>query len=468
MNRATLAAIVLALAAAPYAAQAAATITIVNGDTAAKGFNDPKAVDPVGGNSGTTLGKQRLIAFQAAADKWGANLNSTIPIRILATWEALACTDGSAVLGSAGASEIFRNFANAPRSATWYSKAQANAIAGTDLDDTTADIRARFNVNLGSPGCLTGVFFYLGLDNNHGNNADLVTILTHEFGHGLGFQTYTNGISGAQTTGSPSIWDYFLLDTSTGLTWDKMTADQRAASTLKPGKLAWNGPNVTSAALNMLWWGTPSLSVTQPDSVAGAYPIGTASFGPALADPAVNGAVATFTDTDPNVALACDPLSAANAAAVAGKIALVDRGICTFVIKALNLQTAGAIGVLVADNVAGSPPPGLGGADPRILIPTVRISQGDGVTLKAAIAAATSPVMAALGINPYQLQGADPNGLVLMYATDPFQSGSTVSHFDTSAFPNQLMEPFINDDLTHEVTPPYDLTLMLLRDIGWP
>jgi len=29
------------------------------------------------------------------------------------------------------------------------------------------------------------------------------------------------------------------------------------------------------------------------------------------------------------------------------------------------------------------------------------------------------------------------------------------------------MEPAINGDLTHEVTPPNDLTYRLLQDIGW-
>jgi hypothetical protein len=54
-----------------------------------------------------------------------------------------------------------------------------------------------------------------------------------------------------------------------------------------------------------------------------------------------------------------------------------------------------------------------------------------------------------------------------MYAPDPYQPGSSVSHWDTSLFPNQLMEPAINADLTHEVTPPQDLTFPLLLDIGW-
>ena len=54
-----------------------------------------------------------------------------------------------------------------------------------------------------------------------------------------------------------------------------------------------------------------------------------------------------------------------------------------------------------------------------------------------------------------------------MYAPNPFQGGSSVSHFDVRTFPNALMEPAINADLTHEVTVPFDLTYQLLKDIGW-
>jgi len=63
--------------------------------------------------------------------------------------------------------------------------------------------------------------------------------------------------------------------------------------------------------------------------------------------------------------------------------------------------------------------------------------------------------------------GADPAGHALMYTPNPFAPGSSVSHWDTLEFPNQLMEPFINADLTHEVTPSQDMTFPLLQDIGW-
>ena len=80
----------------------AATITIVNGNAPGVGFNDPTPAAPVGGNAGTTLGQQRLNAFQFAANVWGSTLDSKVEIRILATFEPLSCTTSSAVLGSAG------------------------------------------------------------------------------------------------------------------------------------------------------------------------------------------------------------------------------------------------------------------------------------------------------------------------------------------------------------------------------
>src|SRR6476659_6293301 len=65
-------------------AQAAATIQIINGDPANVGFNDPTPVAPVGGNPGTTLGQQRLNAFQYAASIWGTTLDNNAAIRVLA------------------------------------------------------------------------------------------------------------------------------------------------------------------------------------------------------------------------------------------------------------------------------------------------------------------------------------------------------------------------------------------------
>jgi hypothetical protein len=442
----------------------AATIVIQNGDGAGVGFNDSTPMAPVGGNAGTTLGQQRLNAFQAAANIWGATLNSTSTITVLATWENLACTSNSAVLGSAGTLTIFREFTGATFPGTWYGAALANKLFGSDLDGG-AEIRARFNVNLGNAGCLDGTHYYLGLDNNHGSDIDLVSVLIHEFSHGLGFQTFTNSSTGVQQSGFPTIYDRFLTDHTSGKTWIQMTDAERQASAINTLKLSWNGFQVTSAVPSVLT-GTPTLKVNTPAAIAGNYQVGTASFGPALSSPGITADVVQALDpidgAGPSTTDGCSALT--NPGAVSGNIALIDRGTCTFVTKVKNAQNAGAVGVIIVDNMAGSPPPGLGGTDASITIPSVRVTLADGTTIRNQLG---SGVNASLTLNLAVRPGADSAGRALLYAPNPFEGGSSVSHWDTSAFPNQLMEPNINGDLTHSVTTPQDLTYSLLRDVGW-
>src|SRR6266851_7812818 len=76
--------------------QGGSTVVIQNGDSAGVGFNDPAPVSPVGGNTGTTLGQQRMIAIQAAANKWGATLDSVPAITARVAWNALTCAADSA------------------------------------------------------------------------------------------------------------------------------------------------------------------------------------------------------------------------------------------------------------------------------------------------------------------------------------------------------------------------------------
>jgi hypothetical protein len=58
---------------------------------------------------------------------------------------------------------------------------------------------------------------------------------------------------------------------------------------------------------------------------------------------------------------------------VMGKIALVDRRTCTFMVKVKNAQLAGAKGVIAANNVPDGLPP-MGGTDPTITIPSIGVS----------------------------------------------------------------------------------------------
>lgn len=461
------------LAVATGPAGAAATIVINNLNAPGVGFNDPTPARPIGGNSGTTVGEQRLIAFTYAANIWGSTLTSSQPIIINAQFSALSCTASSATLGSAGATSIFRNFPGAPKGDTWYSYALANKLAGAYLGAANApQINANFNSNLGQPDCLAGTSFYLGLDSNHGTNIDFITTLLHEIGHGIGFQTFTNGITGNQNGGFPSIWDHYLFGSESGKLWKDMTNTERAQSALSGDKLVWTGALVSNALPSVLTAGTPSLAIGGPASAAatGNYAVGTASFGAPITTSVVSGQLMPVVDQTDGSGLACTALSSANAVAVKGNIALVDRGVCGFAVKVKVVQDAGAIAAVIADNAPGSPPAGISGTDPAVIIPSVRITQADGVTLKAALkrrSRTSSGVTAGLSLAGSQYQGADALGRMKMFAPNPFQSGSSVSHYDTSAFRNQLMEPSINGDLTQSVLVPEDLTFKLLQDIGW-
>ena len=453
------------LALAPSSAYAAANIFIVNDDGPNEGFNDPTPVAPVGGNPGTTLGQQRLNAFQFAADVWGSILDSDAPIYILSSFDPLPCSATSGTLGAAGALEVWSDTPGVEVPDTWYHVALANKLAGTDLSPGVGgeDIIAFFNTDLDNPTCLGPTGWYYGLDNNHGGNIDLVTVLLHEFAHGLGFANFANENTGALLAGRPDIYTEYTLDNQTGKRWSEMTDAERQASALNTNHVVWDGLHTTAAVPSTLDLGTPQINILYPFSLLGSVRIGTSAFGPALTQPGIFSYVVQALDpadaAGPLTTDACSPLT--NASAVAGKIALVDRGTCGFNVKVKNAQDAGAKAVVVVDNVVATPPPGLGGVDPTITIPSVRISLADGNRIKTALAG--GPVFIQLGVDPTQFAGADRLLRALLYATNPVAQGSSISHFDVIATPNLLMEPAINPDLTHGV----DLTRQQMTDIGW-
>jgi hypothetical protein len=240
-------AICVLLAAALTATTHAASIVIVNNDGAGEGFNDPTPVAPVGGNWGTTLGQQRLIAFTYAANIWGACLQSNVTITVRAQMDPQFCDATSAVLGSAGTTTVHRDFAGAPLAATWYSQALANSLAGVDLDPGNPDINATFNSNLnGAAGCLGGIGWYYGLDQNPGGNIDFVSVVEHEIGHGLGFQTFVSQ-GGAKFLGFNDQYMVYLENHgAVPSDYPSMSNAQRAAANIADPDLHWIGPLVTA------------------------------------------------------------------------------------------------------------------------------------------------------------------------------------------------------------------------------
>lgn len=318
--------------------------------------------------------------------------------------------------------------------------------------------------------CLPGSPFYLGLDGNHGSATDLVAVLLHEIGHGLGFQSFSDEETGEYYLDTPSIWDHFMTDNKTNKVWTEMTPAERVANAVSGDGMSWGGPEVTSYVPEVLGaMGVVNIGGPTAGATAGNYQFGEASFGAVIGSSTVTGQLMPVVDQATGKGLACEPLSAVNAKAVRGNIAMVDRGTCAFVIKAANVQAAGAIGMIVVDNAPGDPA-GMSGTDPNVTIPAVRITQASGEALRARLAyrnRTQSGIVATFKGDNSKLAGADAQKRILMYTPTTFEPGSSVSHYTTSARPNQLMEPAINGDLTHEVKPPKDLTLPLLHDIGW-
>ena len=68
------------------------------------------------------------------------------------------------------------------------------------------------------------------------------------------------------------------------------------------------------------------MSVSSPASVAGSYLVGSASFGAPLGSPGLTAEIMPVVDASA-AGNSCTPLNAANALAVNGKFALVDRGV---------------------------------------------------------------------------------------------------------------------------------------------
>jgi hypothetical protein len=484
MRKLILLAAALLGAATPAIADPRAQIVLVNINAPGVGLNDPTPVAPVAGNPMTTLGGQRMFALQYAANIWASQLRSHPAVRIQVAFAPRTCTPNAAVLASAGAMWLDLNFKHAPVADTWYHGALVNKLAKKEIAPESDEIQAIFNINLGSstggsnpalPGggpCFQGSPFYYGLDGNEGAGVDLVATALHEFAHGLGFSQFANlnpasgppnPEPGALFLGAPDIYNRHLLDTTTGLTWDEMTDAQRLASSVNNWNVVWTGENVTAAVPNLLAFGVPGLRINAPFELGGFLQVGTAAFGPPVSSPGVIGDIVIGLDASntagPSTTDGCTPLT--NAAAVAGRLAMVDRGTCGFAIKAKTLQDAGAIGVVIANNAPG-PAPGMAGVDPTLTITTVSLSLADATRVKAQLSAGVA-VNGAVLLDLTRRAGADDAGLAQLNAPNPVQLGSSISHWDPVASPNLLMEPAINKDLTHGT----DLTYQLFLDLGW-
>jgi trimeric autotransporter adhesin len=209
-----------------------------------------------------------------------------------------------------------------------------------------------------------------GITTNYCNGVTADDVVAHEWGHA--YTQYTDDLIYQ--------WQPGALNESYSDIWGETVDQLNGIGTDSPSPV--RTPNACSTHSVPV----PILIINSP--TPGTCAAGAAAFGPLLTTVGTTGDLVLALDpadaAGPSTTDACSPLT--NAAAVAGKVALLDRGTCTFVVKVKNAQNAGAIAVVVA-NTLGRPAFGLGGADATITIPSLGISNAHGDLLKGYLSA---------------------------------------------------------------------------------
>lgn len=161
-----------------------------------------------------------------------------------------------------------------------------------------------------------------------------------------------------------------------GMAGDEVLAEAQDGSGTNNANFS-TGPDGSSPRMQMYRWEYPFpnvLSVATPAPIAGSYVLTAAAFGPSFAVAGPKSAALVLASDGAGSPLdACEPL----VGFPAGAVAVVERGGCNFTVKVKGAQLAGAIAVVVVNNIAGEPIT-LGGADASVTIPAGMISQADG------------------------------------------------------------------------------------------
>lgn len=243
-----------------------------------------------------------------------------------------------------------------------------NAFGRDSFDGAGATMDSIFNRGNACPNASWGGQF---ISFCPGTTTDDVT--AHEWGHA--YTEYTHGLiyawqPGALNEAYSDIW---------GETVDRING--RGGDTPDAGR--------TGGVCTAFTQNPPSVNITAPASLAGPRGAGSASFGPQTFT--LGGDVVLVNDGSGTATDGCET-PFANAAAVAGKIALIDRGTCGFAVKTKNAQLNGAIGVIIGNNAAGGAP-GMSGSDATITIPTLSVSQADATAIKGAGATVSATLL---------------------------------------------------------------------------
>ncbi len=155
-------------------------------------------------------------AVEYAVSIWASTIVSPLEVRIKAYWaDRGGCSTSPVVLGSAGPRALHRDHAALPLSDTWYVDALADALTGLDMGGShEPDIRIFLNRDCDNQDASS--HWYFGIDGNPpAGHIDLVSVVLHEVGHGLGISgagRVTSGSGTVRYSTRPYVYDRFTVD----------------------------------------------------------------------------------------------------------------------------------------------------------------------------------------------------------------------------------------------------------------
>jgi len=240
-----------------------------------------------------------------------------------------------------------------------------NVYAAEDIENT--------DVSGYAPNGTTALNFSFPYDSAVGVQGNLDAVITNLF--------YMNNMM-------HDIWHFYGFDEASGnfqqmnysgdgLGGDYVYADAQDGSGTNNANFG-TPPEGDNPRMQMYLWSENNvpdiLTINSPSTIDGSYTSSVAGFSPPIPTVPITENIILVNDGSGDATDGCQTIL--NVEDIVGKIALVRRGTCTFGEKVEACQLAGAVAVIVMNNVGGSPT--VMGGTSAATIPSIMISQSDG------------------------------------------------------------------------------------------
>lgn len=202
-----------------------------------------------------------------------------------------------------------------------------------------------------------------------------------------------------------------------GLGNDFVVADAQDGSGMNNANFG-TPPDGGAPRMQMYLWSAPgsvlgTYLTLNNGPLAGEYYAYDSNFAPPVPEEGITADLVVVMDDSGDPSDGCGNIT--NAADLNGKIAVLRRGTCSYNVKVLGAQNAGAVAVIVVNDVSGDPIP-MGGNGSSITIPAVMVYMSDGEAIITSLTNGET-INATLqddgsGSDPYQRDGDLDNVIV--------------------------------------------------------